>query len=86
MKFGDARCSTLDQNLDWQIDALTKDRCDRIFQEKFTGTRKDRPELLRMMDVLREGDTVIICVLIRERTMEGLAPAWKPGLKRWKYI
>ena len=65
MKLGYARCSTLDQNLDWQIDALTKEGCDRIFQEKFTGTRKDRPELLRMMDILREGDTVIICELTR---------------------
>ena len=63
MKLGYARCSTLDQNLDWQIDALMKEGCDRIFQEKFTGTRKDRPELLRMMDMLREGDTVIICEL-----------------------
>ena len=65
MKLGYARCSTLDQNLDWQIDALTKEGCDRIFQEKFTGTRKDRPELIRMMDMLREGDTVIICELTR---------------------
>ena len=65
MKLGYARCLTLDQNLDWQIDALTKEGCDRIFQEKFTGTRKDRPELLRMMDMLREGDTVIICELTR---------------------
>ena len=65
MKLGYARCSTLDQNLDWQIDALTKEGCDRIFQEKFTGTRKDRPELLRLMDMLREGDTVIICELTR---------------------
>lgn len=65
MKLGYARCSTLDQNLDWQIDALTKEGCDRIFQEKFTGTRKDRPELLRMLDMLREGDTVIICELTR---------------------
>ena len=65
MKFGYARCSTLDQNLDWQIDALTKEGCDRIFQEKFTGTKKDRPELLRMLDMLREGDTVIICELTR---------------------
>jgi len=65
MKLGYARCSTLDQNLDWQIDALTKEGCDRIFQEKFTGTRKDRPELLRMMDMLREGDAVIICELTR---------------------
>ena len=65
MKLGYARCSTLDQNLDWQIDALMKEGCDRIFQEKFTGTRKDRPELLRMLDMLREGDTVIICELTR---------------------
>lgn len=65
MKFGYARCSTLDQNLDWQIDALTKEGCDRIFQEKFTGTKKDRPELLRMLDMLREGDAVIICELTR---------------------
>ena len=79
MKLGCARCSALDQNLDWQIDALTKEGCDRIFQEKFTGTRKDRPELLRMMDMLREGDTVIICELIRERTIEGLASARARG-------
>ena len=79
MKLGYARCSTLDQNLDWQIDALMKEGCDRIFQEKFTGTRKDRPELLRMMDMLREGDTVIICELIRERTIEGLASARARG-------
>ena len=65
MKLGYARCSTLDQNLNWQIDAHTKEGCDRIFQEKFTGTRKDRPELLRLMDMLREGDTVIICELTR---------------------
>ena len=65
MKLGYARRLTLDQNLDWQIDALMKEGCDRIFQEKFTGTRKDRPELIRMMDMLREGDTVIICELTR---------------------
>ena len=65
MKLGYALRLTLDQNLDWQIDALTKEGCDRIFQEKFTGIRKDRPELLRMMDMLREGDTVIICELTR---------------------
>ena len=65
MKFGYARCSTLDQHLDWQIDALMKDACDRLFQEKFPGRRKDRPELLRMLDMLREGATVIICELTR---------------------
>ncbi|MGM9768251.1 MAG: recombinase family protein [Candidatus Cryptobacteroides sp.] len=47
------------------VGGLPKEGCDRIFQEKFTGTRKDRPELLRMLDMLREGDTVIICELTR---------------------
>ena len=65
MVLGYARCSTDDQNLDWQIDALNAQGCERIFQEKFTGTRKDRPELLRMMDMLRQGDTIIICELTR---------------------
>lgn len=65
MVLGYARCSTDDQNLDWQIDALNAQGCECIFQEKFTGTRKDRPELLRMMDMLRQGDTIIICELTR---------------------
>lgn len=65
MVLGYARCSTDDQNLDWQIDTLNAQGCERIFQEKFTGTRKDRPELLRMMDMLRQGDTIIICELTR---------------------
>ncbi len=65
MIFGYARCSTEDQNLDWQLDALEKQGCERVFREKFTGTRKDRPELTRMMDMLREGDTIVICELTR---------------------
>lgn len=65
MKLGYARCSTEDQNLDWQIDALTKQGCERIFQEKLSGKNTDRPELMRMLDMLREGDTVVICELTR---------------------
>ena len=65
MIFGYARCSTEDQNLDWQLDALERQGCERVFREKFTGTRKDRPELTRMMDMLREGDTIVICELTR---------------------
>lgn len=63
--FGYARCSTADQNLDWQIDALEKEGCDRIYQEKISGTKKERPELNRMLDALREGDTVLVCELTR---------------------
>lgn len=65
MKIGYARCSTHDQNLDWQLDALAREGCERIYQEKVSGTKKDRPELMKMMDALREGDTVIVCELTR---------------------
>lgn len=65
MIIGYARCSTADQNLDWQIDALRKEGCERIYEEKASGTKKDRPELAKMLDALREGDTVIVCELTR---------------------
>ena len=60
-----ARCSTADQNLDWQLDALKENGCERIYQEKVTDTRKERPELNRMLDALREGDTLIVCDLTK---------------------
>lgn len=65
MKIGYARCSTADQNLDWQLDALNKEGCERIYQEKASGAKKDRPELARMLDALREGDTIVVCELTR---------------------
>lgn len=65
MIFGYARVSTQDQNLELQIDALTKYGCERIFQEKMTGTRKDRPQLEEMFKLLREGDKVVIYKLDR---------------------
>lgn len=65
MLIGYARCSTADQNLDWQLDALKDAGCERIYEEKISGTKKDRPELNRMLDAVREGDTVIVCELTR---------------------
>ena len=65
MIIGYARCSTADQNLDWQRDKLRDAGCERIYEEKITGTKRDRPELNRMLDALREGDTVIVCELTR---------------------
>jgi predicted site-specific integrase-resolvase len=43
--FGYARVSTEQQNLDRQLDALQKYGVDKIYNEKMTGTKKDRPEL-----------------------------------------
>jgi len=50
MNIGYARVSTLDQNLDLQIDALKKVDCERIFQEKITGTKIKRPQLQEAID------------------------------------
>ena len=60
MKIGYARVSTQDQNLDRQLDNLRAAGCERIFNEKMTGTKSDRPELQTMMLTLRSGDILII--------------------------
>lgn len=67
MLIGYARVSTEDQNLYRQTDALTRAGVDvrNIYKEKVTGTKKDRPELTRMLDELQPGDVVIISELTR---------------------
>lgn len=65
MNLGYARVSTLDQNLDRQIDQLKKQGCERIFKEKITGTKRDRPELDKLLDQLRSEDTIIVAELSR---------------------
>ena len=63
--FGYARVSTEAQNLDRQIDALKKYGVDTIYNEKMTGTKRDRPELTKMLDRVTEGDTVVVESLSR---------------------
>jgi len=63
--FGYARVSTEQQNLDRQLDALKKYGVDVIYNEKMTGTKRDRPELAKMLDRMAEGDTVVIESLSR---------------------
>ncbi|CDT32207.1 recombinase family protein [Vibrio coralliirubri] len=60
MKIGYARVSTDDQNEDSQIDSLESAGCERIYIEKCSGKSKQRPELERMIDALREGDVVVV--------------------------
>lgn len=60
MKIGYARVSTQDQNLDRQLDNLRAAGCERIFNEKMTGTKSDRPELQTMLLTLRAGDVLVI--------------------------
>ena len=52
MNIGYARVSTLDQNLDLQMQALRKAGCKKIFREKVSGGSQERPEYQRMLDQL----------------------------------
>ena len=65
MKIGYARISTKDQDLFLQIDALKDAGCNRIYQEQITGSKKERPELQKMLEQIREGDVIIIWKLDR---------------------
>jgi DNA invertase Pin-like site-specific DNA recombinase len=60
-----ARVSTRDQDTVLQEDALQKAGAGRIFIEKASGAKEDRPELKRMLDLAREGDTVMVWRLDR---------------------
>jgi DNA invertase Pin-like site-specific DNA recombinase len=60
---GYARVSSVGQSLDVQLLKL-KD-CDKLFQEKRTGTTAERPALKECLGYLREGDTLVITRLDR---------------------
>ena len=65
MKIGYARVSTLEQNLDLQLQALKKAGCRRIFQEKISGSIRNRPEFRRTLDHIREDDIIVVWKLDR---------------------
>lgn len=64
-RIGYGRVSTTDQNPDSQSDALNKAGVDQIFLDTYTGTKSSRPELDRMKEHLRPGDTIVITRLDR---------------------
>jgi DNA invertase Pin-like site-specific DNA recombinase len=65
MLVGYARVSTLDQNLDLQIEDLKKAGCERIYEEKVSGVKANRIELARALEMLRPGDTLCVWKLDR---------------------
>ena len=65
MKIGYARVSSDDQSLDLQRDALRQAGCERLYEEKESGGKVDRPELQRLMEALRPGDTLVVWRLDR---------------------
>jgi DNA invertase Pin-like site-specific DNA recombinase len=64
-RFGYARVSTDDQNLDLQRDALNRAGCDRLYEEMASGKSADRPQLEECLADLREGDTLTVWRLDR---------------------
>src|SRR5215218_4318051 len=67
MLLGYARVSKSDDSQDTaaQVSALKSAGCTRVFKEKVSGGRWDRPELHRLLDQLREGDTLVVWKLDR---------------------
>ena len=62
---GYGRVSTLDQSTDIQRDALLAAGAEKLFLDKFTGAKAQRPELDRLRDQLRKGDSVLVTRLDR---------------------
>lgn len=54
------RVSSVDQNEDRQLNAMSKYNIDKIFSEKISAKDTKRPQLQAMLDYIREGDTVYI--------------------------
>lgn len=65
MKIGYARVSTRDQNLDLQIDALKSSGCEKIFTDKASGAKEERPGLKQALEYARKGDVIVVWKLDR---------------------
>src|SRR3990167_1028428 len=64
-QIGYARVSTLEQNLNLQIDALKKEGCEKIITDEMSGSVADRPGLTKLKELLRRGDTLVVWRLDR---------------------
>ena len=60
MKIGYIRVSTHEQKTERQETALLELGVEKVFIDKASGKTAERPELKRMMDYVRDGDTVIV--------------------------
>ena len=65
MHIGYARVSTDDQKLDLQMDALSKNGCDQIYQDVASGAKFHREGLDKALSFMRQGDTLVVWKLDR---------------------
>ena len=65
MKIGYARVSTQDQDVSLQTAALDQAGCCRIYDDRISGSKADRPGLALALEVLREGDSLVVWKLDR---------------------
>ena len=80
MKYGYARVSTRQQDLDGQLRQLTQEQCDKIYSEKITGTSSDRPAFQELLAEISTGDTLVVTKLDR------FARSTQDALKTIKYL
>jgi DNA invertase Pin-like site-specific DNA recombinase len=75
---GYARCSSADQDLTIQRTQLTHAGCTKLFEEKESGAKGDRPQLAAMLNYTREGDVVVVAKLDRlARSMVHFWATWE---------
>ncbi|MDQ7827302.1 MAG: recombinase family protein [Candidatus Eremiobacteraeota bacterium] len=73
MLIGYARVSSDEQSLDLQLDALRKAGCKKVFKDKLSGAKQDRPGIADALHHLRPRDTLVIWKLDRlGRSVKGL--------------
>lgn len=70
MIYGYARVSTAAQcrdgnSLEEQVAALRKYGCQKIVEEAFSGKTMERPKFQKLLEKLKEGDTLVVCKLDR---------------------
>ena len=62
---GYARVSSVDQNLDRQLERLRSENVEKLFMDKASGKDTGRPEFQAMMNYLRDGDVLLVCSMDR---------------------
>ncbi len=65
MKIGYIRVSRDKQTTALQEDAMQREQCERVFTDKMSGKRFDRPQFLSMLAMVRAGDSIVVWRLDR---------------------